>query len=153
MAATILALLLWTVSASPQGKQGLSDTASGSGSQWAELADDQLDVLGGDGVVVHVDFHNEKVGNYPATLESLPDKDGAPLYNLQWWVKDRSFFMTTRNVNKDEALALAGRISRQMEALAHDGWRTAYDFAPENPAHRLVRSRQQAVARASPNPR
>lgn len=121
--------------------------------QWVELAEDQLDVLGGDGSVVNVDFHNQRVANYPATLESLQDKDGSPLHNLQWWVKDRSFFLTARNMSKDEVIALAGRISHQMEALAHDGWRTAYDFDPENPAHRRVRSRQHALAQATANPR
>lgn len=121
--------------------------------QWVELAEDQLDALGGDGSVVNVDFHNENVSTHPATLESLYDKDGAALHNLQWWVKDRSFFMSTRNVDKAEAIALATRISRQFDSMAHDGWRTAYEFDPENPAHRLVRSRQHAQATVPAGPR
>lgn len=117
-------------------------------SQWVELAEDQLDVLGGDGAAVTIDFHNEMIDGYPATMETLRDSQGAPLHNLQWWVKDRSFFMTTRNLGKDQALAAATRISMQLAAMPHDGWREPYSFDPENPAHRIVRARQTIKAPA-----
>lgn len=107
--------------------------------QMVELSENQLDVLGGDGTVIAPEFQNETVGQFPATLEHLVDRDGAPLHNLQWVAKDRTFHLTTRNMTADETRQVAAAISQRFLALPFDGWRQRYEYDPENPVHRVAR--------------
>jgi hypothetical protein len=110
-----------------------------SGNQMIELSENQLDVLGGDGTVLAPEFQNDKVGSFPATLERLADAQGSTLHNLQWVAKDRTFHLTARNMDADEIRQLATAITRRFVAMPFDGWRTAYDYDPENPLHRVAR--------------
>jgi hypothetical protein len=103
-----------------------------------ELSENQLDILGGDGTVLAPEFHNDQVGNFPATLEQLDDPQGSPLHNLQWVAKDRIFHLTARNMSTDEVRQLAAAITQRFVAMDHGGWRTAYDFDPANPMHRVA---------------
>lgn len=109
-----------------------------SGSQMIELSENQLDVLGGDGTVLAPEFQNDLVMNFPATLERLTDPQGAMVHNLQWVAKDRTFHLTTRNMESDEVRQLATAITHRFVAMTFGGWREAYNYDPENPAHRVA---------------
>ncbi len=110
-----------------------------SGNQMVELSENQLDVLGGDGTVLAPEFQNDKVGSFPATMERLTDAQGFTLHNLQWVANDRTFHLTTSNMEADEVRQLAAAITQRFVAMNHGGWRTAYDYDPENPLHRIAR--------------
>lgn len=107
--------------------------------QLVELSENQLDVLGGDGTVIAPEFQNDRVDQFPATLERVVDRDGATLHNLQWVAKDRTFHLSTRNLSADETRQVALGISQRFLAMSNDGWRRRYDYDPENPMHRLAR--------------
>ncbi len=108
------------------------------GNQMIELSENQLDILGGDGTILAPEFHNDMVMTFPATLEQLVDPQGSPLHNLQWVAKDRIFHLTTRNMESEEVRQLATVITQRFVAMDHGGWRTAYDFDPTNPMHRIA---------------
>lgn len=109
------------------------------GNQMVELSENQLDVLGGDGTVIAPEFHNDSVGQFPATLEKVLDRDGTPLHNLQWAAKDRTFHLTTRNMTADETRQIAAGITQRLMAMPFEGWRQRYEYDPENPVHRTAR--------------
>ncbi len=118
-----------------------------SGNQMVELSENQLDVLGGDGTVVASEFQNDKVGEFPATLERLTDSNGARLHNLQWIAKDRTFHLTARNMDAEEVRQLATAITQQFEAMRFGGWKDRYEYDPENLLHRLNRPGANAQGR------
>lgn len=125
------------------GRAGLYQVLRSHGQQWVELSEEQLDVLSGDGTVIAPEMINGQVGEYPATIEHLTDHRGEVLINLQWIVRNRSLFLTTKNMQAEQSLGLARAITRGIEAMPHEGWRVPYAYDGDNPLHRITRARWQ----------
>lgn len=133
------------------GRAGFFQVYRANSDRWAELSEEQLDGLTGDGTVISTEMLNDTVGSYPATVEQLMD-DAALLVNVEWVVNERLMSLSTRNMPKEQALALALRVSQSVEAMPHRGWRAAYEYDDDNPLHRVTRARlQQQGERAVAN--
>ncbi|TFZ04372.1 hypothetical protein [Ramlibacter rhizophilus] len=115
-----------------------------------ELSERQVDVPGGDGLVIAPEFNNTQVGASPATIESLSDERGAPVRNLQWATGDRTFHLSTKGLSTAEVLLLAQSVASRFTQMPFEGWRKPYALDVENPLHRISRPglEQGAAAKA-----
>ena len=114
-----------------------------SSNRMVELSEMQFDVLGGDGAVISPEIFNGTVGQHPATIEVVRDDDGSELFTFSWIVADRRFSMSTKGLTRDEAAAVALRISQAREGMPHNGWQQPYEYNEENPLHRYTRMRMK----------
>jgi hypothetical protein len=126
---------------------------SDDGNRWVELSENQLESAVGDATVFAPELLNERVLDSPASIESLRDKDGSWLFNLQWAAKDRVFHLTTRNMSRQEATQLAARVTQAFLAMPNDGWRTPYLLDPSNNFHQQLAAQRAASASNTTSPR
>jgi hypothetical protein len=99
---------------------------SASDARMVELLQDQREHAAGDTQIIDPGFINYDVFGYPATLEQLRDTDEAPLINLRWQMRDRRFSMTAKNLQMDDVIVIAQRITEQFKMLPNDGWKKPY---------------------------
>ena len=149
--ATILGDEFRLVGANTQGKlistrgwngffQTLTDDQSG---RQVELSEFQIETRLGDSTEIVTEFLNDMVGNTPAFVQTMKDRDDKNVYSIQWSDGDRSFTLNTKSFDKADSLALASSVLDQYRLLAHEGWKTPYFLDPSNPLHRLAIQRDQ----------
>lgn len=149
--ATILGDEFRLVGANTQGKlistrgwngffQTLTDDQSG---RQVELSEFQIETRLGDSTEIVTEFLNDMVGNTPAFVQTMKDRDDKNVYSIQWSDGDRSFTLNTKSFDKADSLALASSVLDQYRLLAHEGWKIPYFLDPSNPLHRLAIQRDQ----------
>lgn len=91
--------------------------------QMVELSENQFDTAAGDGVQQASDFINSRVLNYPAVFQYIKLNASSYLYEFQWFVGDRVFMLTTKNLSQQEAQSIAENITRAHLLMPNKGWK------------------------------
>jgi hypothetical protein len=96
--------------------------------EMVELSESQLETQVGDGVQAILEFVNYKIAGYNATVESIRSDKGEYIFTIQWFVGERTFNLSTKNLSKQQAIEVAEKITSQFKTLPNGGWKVPYEL-------------------------
>lgn len=96
------------------------------GQQFVEISESQFESHVGDGAQQTTDFLNEKIMGYPAVFQYRKINDGSYEFDIQWFVGNRVFDLTTRNFTRQDIFEMARSVTANYLQMPNEGWKSPY---------------------------